>query len=126
MQALNNILIVDDDSRNIYALSAVLKSRGYDIFTATSAEDALSIMKEHPVGIVLSDMMMPGTDGYDFVRIIREDSDLHNVPVIAVTAQAMIGDREKCLNAGANEYLSKPVNVDMLLSLLQKYKIGVG
>jgi CheY-like chemotaxis protein len=118
------VLIVDDDSKNIFALSATLRSRSIPILSATSAEEAMYLLQTEPaIGIVLSDMMMPGTDGYDFIRMVREIDYLDHIPVIAVTAQAMTGDKEKCLAAGAADYLSKPVDVDRLLIILDKFKI---
>jgi len=121
------ILIVDDDSKNIFALAATLRSRGFKIFTAGSAEEAMIFLQAEPtIGIVLSDMMMPGTDGYDFIRMIRQNNHLDHIPVIAVTAQAMPGDREKCIAAGASDYLSKPIDVDKLMAILYKYKITDG
>lgn len=118
------VLIVDDDSKNIFALSATLRARKIPIMTATSAEEAMYMLQSEPaIGIVLSDMMMPGTDGYDFIRMIREIDYLDHIPVIAVTAQAMPGDKEKCLAAGASDYLSKPVDVDKLMNILHTHKI---
>lgn len=119
------VLIVDDDSKNIFALSATLRAKGLRVLTASSAEEAIVSLQADPaIGIVLSDMMMPGTDGYDFIRMIRVNDHLDHIPVIAVTAQAMPGDREKCLAAGASDYISKPINVDRLMELLYKYKIA--
>ncbi|MBB1282745.1 response regulator [Flavisolibacter sp. BT320] len=114
-----SILLIDDDSRNIFALSAVLKSRGYSVVTATSAKEGLAIMEKNKgIKVVLLDMMMPEMDGYEALRLIKADETLRQIPVFAVTAQAMVGDRERCLEAGANEYLSKPIDVDQLLALL--------
>lgn len=116
------ILIIDDDSRNIFALSALLKAKGYTCTSAQSAEEGLQLlMQPHDVGIVLMDMMMPDMDGYEAIPLIRNNEKTKALPVIAVTAQAMVGDREKCLEAGADNYLSKPVDVDALLQLLQAY-----
>jgi two-component system cell cycle response regulator DivK len=120
--ASKKILIVDDDSRNIFALSITLRSRGFTILSSTDAENALIILKQdHEIGVVLLDMMMPEMDGYETLSRIRADSNIATMPVIAVTAQAMPGDREKCLDAGANAYLAKPVNVDALMDLLNNY-----
>lgn len=116
----NKVLIVDDDSRNIFALSAVLKAKGYQCVTASSAEEGLRKMSDDSVGIVLLDMMMPDMDGYETLAVIRKGSFAY-MPVVAVTAQAMVGDREKCLAAGADAYLSKPVDVDELIKLLEQY-----
>jgi CheY-like chemotaxis protein len=117
-----NILIVDDDNRNIFALSAVLRSKGFTIVSAPSAMEALELLKTNGnIHVVLMDIMMPGMDGYEAISQIRSDPSIANTPVIAVTAQAMVGDREKSLEAGADAYISKPVDVDVLLDLLNKY-----
>lgn len=114
------ILIVDDDSRNIFALTAVLKSKGFDCLSCLGAEEAISLLKsDMAVDAVLLDMMMPDMDGYDAIPLIKEIRHRGDMPVIAVTAQAMLGDREKCLEAGADEYISKPIDVDRLLYLLR-------
>ncbi len=116
------ILIVDDDSRNIFALTAVLKAKKYDCVAASSAQQGFDMMaKDSSIAVVLMDMMMPDMDGYQAMAKMREDENLKNIPVIAVTAQAMLGDRERCLNAGAAGYISKPVNVDELIVQLKKY-----
>jgi two-component system, cell cycle response regulator DivK len=118
-----SILLIDDDSRNIFALSAVLKAKGYHVITATSALEGISLLqKDKGIKVVLLDMMMPEMDGYEALRQIRSDEDLRHFPVFAVTAQAMVGDRERCLEAGADEYLSKPIDIDQLLQLLDKHK----
>lgn len=115
------MLIVDDDARNIFALSAVLKSRGYAIISSPGSLEALKLLSSnHEVGVVLLDMMMPDMDGYELLTTLRKGSHA-DLPVIAVTAQAMVGDREKCLAAGADDYLSKPVDVDKLVVMLDKY-----
>jgi CheY-like chemotaxis protein len=120
--AKDKILIVDDDNRNIFALSAVLKARKYRCVSATSGEEGLALLKQDKeIGIVLMDMMMPGMDGYQAIAEINADEELKAVPVIAVTAQAMLGDRERCLEAGATGYVSKPINVDTLTALITKY-----
>lgn len=119
------ILIIDDDARNIFAISAVLRSRKYDCISATSAGKALEILKaEQEIDAILLDMMMPEMDGYEAIPLIRKIPFRNAVPVVAVTAQAMIGDREKCLNAGADEYLAKPVNVDKLFEILERFQDG--
>jgi CheY-like chemotaxis protein len=113
------ILIIDDDSRNIFALSAVLRSRSFTCLSCTSAEEALQLLKgDEPIDVVLIDMMMPQMDGYEAIPLIKALPNRAATPVISVTAQAMVGDREKCLNAGANGYISKPVDIDKLLELL--------
>ena len=110
------ILIIDDDSRNIFALSATLKAEGFETIAATSVDEGLvSMRNESGIAIVLLDMMLPDIDGYEALKIIRNDRSLANMPVLAVTAQAMAGDREKCLEAGADGYISKPINVEFLL-----------
>jgi two-component system cell cycle response regulator DivK len=120
--AKDKILIIDDDNRNIFALSAVLKARKYRCISATSGEEGLDILKnDKEIAVVLMDMMMPGMDGYQAMAKMNADLDLMHVPVIAVTAQAMLGDRERCLEAGAVGYVSKPINVDVLTDLLTKY-----
>lgn len=122
-----DILIVDDDRRNIFALTAVLKAKGYAIRSASDAAEGIEMMrKEASIGYVLLDMMMPDMDGYEALSVIRSDERTARLPVFAVTAQAMKGDRERCLEAGADEYLSKPVDVDRLLQLLQQYEAPRG
>lgn len=113
------VLIIDDDARNIFALSAVLKTRSFECLSCSSAEDALILLEsEQPVDLVLIDMMMPEMDGYEAIPLIKKMPSRQSVPVIAVTAQAMVGDREKCLQAGADGYISKPVDIDKLLLLI--------
>lgn len=116
----SKILIIDDDARNIFALGAVLKSKGFSIVAAGSAAEGLDILGKEKVSVVLLDMMMPEIDGYQAIGLIRELGE--NIPIIAVTAQAMVGDRERCLAAGANAYVSKPVDVDELMALLNGYQ----
>jgi CheY-like chemotaxis protein len=114
------ILIVDDDPRNIFALKLTLKSRGYQIVSCTMAQEAIQILKENTVDIILMDMMMPEMDGYEAVKIIRNTPVMSQIPVIAVTAQAMPEDRQKCLDAGAQDYVSKPIDVDQLITAIEK------
>jgi CheY-like chemotaxis protein len=122
MEENKPVLIIDDDSRNIFALKAVLKSKGFQVWSAASAREGIDLIRNNKgIKIVLLDMMMPDMDGYEALNVIREDEKLSDTIVFAVTAQAMIGDREKCLEAGANEYVSKPINVDVLLELLNRY-----
>lgn len=122
MTSNKKVLIVDDDNRNIFALKAVLKAKGYPCLSAPYAEDGIQLLRENPdIAVVLMDMMMPGMDGYEAMAKIREIPEIKNVPVIAVTAQAMVGDRERCLNAGAVGYISKPINVESLVQLLSQY-----
>ena len=116
------LLIIDDDSRNIFALAAVLKTRGYTCETAVTATEGIQKMnREKDFRVVLMDMMMPDMDGYEAIEAIRKTEGLKEIPVIAVTAQAMVGDKERCLEAGANDYISKPIDVDRLMQLLEKY-----
>ena len=116
------VLIVDDDAKNVFALSLVLRSRGYTSVTAGSGVEAMSILADRTdIGIVLTDMMMPDMDGYTVIPRMKADEKMKDIPVIAVTAQAMTGDRERCLEAGADGYLSKPINVDILMQLLSEY-----
>jgi two-component system cell cycle response regulator DivK len=115
------ILIIDDDNRNIFALKAVLKAKGFDCLSATSAQEGFSIMEENEnVAVVLMDMMMPEMDGYQAISVIKKSEKMRNIPVLAVTAQAMVGDKERCLAAGAAGYVSKPINVDELLTQIEK------
>ena len=114
------VLLVDDDVRNIYSLTKALEVLQMKVITATDGAEALKVLKEHPkTDVVLLDMMMPNLDGYETAKLIRENKKWKNLPVIAVTAKAMTGDREKCINAGASDYITKPVDVDQLLSLLR-------
>lgn len=114
-----SILIIDDDDRNIFALTATLKAKGFSCLSCVDAVTGIEIMKSStPVHAILLDMMMPDMDGYEAIPRIREIEHRQDVPIFAVTAQAMAGDREKCLEAGANDYISKPIDVDRLLFLL--------
>ncbi|PZU22282.1 MAG: response regulator [Chryseobacterium sp.] len=115
------ILIVDDDPRNIFALKLTLKARGYAVETCTMAQEAFDILKsEYDFSVILMDMMMPEIDGYEAVRIIRNTPEIKDIPIIAVTAQAMPEDRQKCIEVGANDYISKPIDVDLLLTAIEK------
>jgi two-component system cell cycle response regulator DivK len=117
-----SILIIDDDSRNIFALSLVLRTKGYQCLSATDARTGIKMLQENPgIGIVLLDMMMPDMDGYDTIASIKKDPSISDLPIIAVTAQAMPGDKEKCLAAGADAYISKPVNVELMLDILNQF-----
>lgn len=119
----NSLLIIDDDHRNIFALVAVLRAKGFKVLSAQSAQEGIALMRTEPgIKVVLLDMMMPDMDGYEALSVIKADEALVEIPVFAVTAQAMLGDRERCLEAGADEYISKPVDVDRLLQLLQAHK----
>jgi CheY-like chemotaxis protein len=116
------VLIVDDDVRNIFALSSVLERRGMSVLTAGTGREAIATIESTPeLAIVLMDIMMPEMDGYETMQVIRQNSSLRRLPIIALTAKAMKGDREKCLEAGASEYLAKPVNTEQLLSALRMW-----
>jgi CheY-like chemotaxis protein len=116
------VLLVDDDARNIFALSSALERRGMNVLTATTGMEAIHIVQESPdVAIVLMDIMMPEMDGYQTIARIRENPQFRRLPIIALTAKAMKGDREKCLEAGASDYLAKPVNTEQLLSSLRMW-----
>jgi CheY-like chemotaxis protein len=116
------VLLVDDDARNIFALSSVLERRGMQVLTATTGREAIALLEETPgVAIVLMDIMMPEMDGYETMQVIRGKSEFRRLPIIALTAKAMKGDREKCLEAGASDYLAKPVNTEQLLSALRSW-----
>ncbi len=115
------ILIIDDDSRNIFALTATLKAKGFDCVSCLSALDALEILQTDAViDAILIDMMMPDMDGYEAIPRIKNLINRSHTPIFSVTAQAMIGDREKCLRAGATDYIAKPIDVDRLLHLLTR------
>ncbi len=116
------VLIVDDDVRNIFALSSVLERRGMTVLTAGTGREAIdTIESTDDLSIVLMDIMMPEMDGYETMQVIRQDPSFRRLPIIALTAKAMKGDREKCLEAGASEYLAKPVNTEQLLSALRMW-----
>jgi len=116
------VLLVDDDARNIFALSSVLERRGMHVLTATTGREAIELVAAKPeIAIVLMDIMMPHMDGYQTMAAIREQPAYQRLPIIALTAKAMKGDREKCLEAGASDYLAKPVNTEQLLSALRMW-----
>ncbi|MGH7088750.1 MAG: response regulator, partial [Stellaceae bacterium] len=116
------VLLVDDDARNIFALSSVLERRGMNVLTAMTGSEAITLLNDTPgVAIVLMDIMMPQMDGYQTMQVIRANSEYRRLPIIALTAKAMKGDREKCLEAGASDYLAKPVNTEQLLSALRMW-----
>jgi CheY-like chemotaxis protein len=116
------VLVVDDDVRNIFALSSVIERRGMTVITAGTGREAIAKLESTPdIAIVLMDIMMPEMDGYETMQVIRQNSSFRRLPIIALTAKAMKGDREKCLEAGASEYLAKPVNTEQLLSSLRTW-----
>lgn len=114
------VLIADDDVRNIFSLTKVLEIHGMKVLPAMDGKEALKILNENPsIDVVLMDMMMPEMDGYESIREIRPSYKYKNLPILAVTSKAMMGDREKCIAVGASDYISKPVDVDQLVSLLR-------
>ena len=118
------VLVVDDDVRNIFALSSVLERRGMQVFSATTGREAIDILSSSSapeLSIVLMDIMMPEMDGFETMRAIRGNPAFRRLPIIALTAKAMMGDRDKCLQAGASDYLAKPVNTEQLISALRMW-----
>jgi CheY-like chemotaxis protein len=114
------VLIVDDDIRNIYSLTSVLEAYGVEVLHAERGHDGILILEErNDVDVALIDIMMPEMDGYETMQQIRARPSIANVPLVAVTAKAMKGDRQKCLDAGASDYIAKPVDVELLLALLR-------
>jgi CheY-like chemotaxis protein len=114
------VLVVDDDARNIFALTTVLEDHDMEVLSATNGRQAIEIIESTPdLSVVLMDIMMPEMDGYETMKEIRKDVRFRTLPILSLTAKAMKGDREKCLLAGASDYIAKPVNTDQLLSLLR-------
>jgi CheY-like chemotaxis protein len=114
------VLIVDDDVRNVFALASVFEGRGMDVLFAENGREGLETLKENPdVDLVLMDIMMPEMDGYETTRAVRELPEFQALPIVALTAKAMKGDREKSIASGASDYITKPVDVDQLLSLMR-------
>jgi CheY-like chemotaxis protein/signal transduction histidine kinase/HAMP domain-containing protein len=114
------VLVVDDDVRNIFALGSVLERHGMKVFAAQTGQEGIATLEKNPdVAIVLMDIMMPEMDGYQTIQLIRKQPTLRRLPIVALTAKAMKGDREKCLDAGASDYLAKPVNTEQLLATLR-------
>jgi hypothetical protein len=113
-------LIVDDDMRNIYALTSLLERHKMNVLYAESGADGIEQLKKNPdIDVVLMDVMMPEMDGYEAMRRIRSMEEYRNLPMIALTAKAMKGDREKCMEAGASDYITKPIDAQQLISLLR-------
>jgi CheY-like chemotaxis protein len=114
------VLIVDDDIRNIFSLTSVLEQYKIDVVYAENGRDGITALRTNPgIDVALIDIMMPEMDGFQTIREIRRHEQLSAVPLIAVTAKAMKGDRQKCMEAGASDYVAKPVDIDLLLSLLR-------
>ncbi|HLT42341.1 MAG TPA: response regulator, partial [Sphingobacteriaceae bacterium] len=115
------VVIADDDIRNVFSLTKALETYGMTVLSASDGKEALSILEGNSdkVDIVLMDMMMPEMDGFESISRIRKNPKLNHLPILAVTAKAMMGDREKCIEAGASDYISKPVDIDQLISLLR-------
>jgi len=119
------VLIVDDDVRNIFALTSVLESQGLEVLYAENGKDGIDSLERNPdVDVVLLDVMMPEMDGYQTMRAIRQDPSHKALPIIAITAKALSQDREKCIEAGASDYLPKPVDADKLMELIRLWTRG--
>ena len=120
------MLVVDDDIRNVFALTSALEAHGLRVVHAESGKEGIELLKRANgadaagVDAVLMDVMMPGLDGHDTMRIVRQLEGCRDMPIVAVTAKAMLGDREKCIAAGASEYIAKPVDMDELLGKLRQ------
>jgi CheY-like chemotaxis protein len=121
-----SVLVIDDDIRNVFALTSALEARGLRVVHAESGKEGIELLKRANgvdtagVDAVLMDVMMPGLDGHDTMRIVRQLEGCRDIPIVAVTAKAMLGDREKCIAAGATEYIAKPVDMDELLDKLRQ------
>jgi CheY-like chemotaxis protein len=114
------VLVVDDDARNIFALTSVLENHEMEVVSTTNGRRAIELIQTTTdLSLVLMDIMMPEMDGYETMREIRKTPEFRTLPILALTAKAMKGDREKCLDAGASDYIAKPVNTDQLLSLMR-------
>jgi len=114
------VLLVDDDIRNIFAMTSILEGHSMSVISAENGREAISLLHGTPsIDIVLMDIMLPEMDGYETIRAIRGSAGFKNLPIIAVTAKAMKGDREKCIEAGASDYVAKPIDTEHLLSLLR-------
>src|SRR5207248_8658631 len=111
--------VVDDAIRNVFALTSALEAHGMQVLHAESGKEGIELLKRTAdIDLVLMDVMMPGLDGLDTMRVVRQLDGYQSLPIIAVTAKAMMGDRDKCLEAGANDYIAKQVNIDVMLATL--------
>ena len=114
------VIDVDDEIRNIFAMTSILEPHKMQLLSAETGKSAIEVLQDTPdIDVVLMDIMMPDMDGYDTMRAIRKLAKFRSLPIIALTAKAMKGDREKCIEAGASDYISKPVDTDQLLALLR-------
>ena len=114
------VLVVDDDVRNIYALTSAFEGRGMEVLFGENGREGMEVLMANPgIDLILMDIMMPEMDGYETMRAIRSLEDFRRLPIIALTAKAMKGDREECIAAGASDYITKPVDIDQLLSLMR-------
>jgi CheY-like chemotaxis protein len=119
------VLVVDDDVRNIFALTSVLEQHDFVVLDAENGRTGIELLRRTPgIDVVLMDIMMPGMDGYQTIRAIRALPQFGTLPIIALTAKAMVGDREKCLEAGASDYVAKPVDVEQLFSVMRVWLVG--
>ena len=117
-----SVLVVDDDERNRYALSSYLDMMEMKVFTANDGAAAMNFLKSgNNIDLILLDIMMPVMDGYEMLKILREDKALRDIPVIAVTARAMKGDDTKCMEAGASDYIPKPIDLKKFISIMAKW-----
>ena len=119
-----SVLVVDDDVRNLFAVTTILERFQINVLTAESGNVAINMLKDHAdIEMVLMDIMMPEMDGYETIQMIRKEGKHKHLPIIAVTAKAMMGDRQKCIASGASDYITKPVKTDQLLSLMRVWMI---
>jgi CheY-like chemotaxis protein len=121
------VLLVDDDMRNVFSLSSILAEKNMRVIEAENGVEALARLNEHPdVAVVLMDIMMPEMDGYTAMRAIRKDPRFAAMPIIAMTAKALKGDHEKCIQAGASDYIAKPIEMEKLFSLIRVWTFKTG